>query len=304
MFNAIRIGEGMQFVTQIKSELTMEEIKSTLQSLQSKPLLELRTIDLVQLSIKGHYHGLYFFYKHDVLMYVGSCRSRTFLNRLPCHWDTFSDAWMNTLIQKIEKREDRTRVEIASDIMNNYALKVISVPQFQNSPNAKEANQNRKKELLKIERDLRYHLKPELNKAKSASLKSQVYYQAVLEIEESIQREIEEEVRLEAIDTSTTSLILMVNVTQWDDKKTMKENEEQAARTWNVSDKKIDAIEFLAAWKQDEVKKVWKVQGHYPQDGRFTFKLGEDVTHIYKTLIENEVGEGYRMYHTRRYIAF
>ena len=36
----------------------------------------------------------------------------------------------------------------------------------------------------------------------------------------------------------------------------------------------------------------------------FTFKLGEDVTHIYKTLIENKVGEGYRMYHTRRYIAF
>ena len=38
-------------------------------------------------------------------MYIGTCRSRTFFNRVVCHFDAYEHAWMNTLLRKVKDNQ-------------------------------------------------------------------------------------------------------------------------------------------------------------------------------------------------------
>jgi hypothetical protein len=49
--------------------------------------------------MSDHPNGLYFFFGGEplCLQYVGKCTSRSFVERIPSHFDQREDAWFNTL---------------------------------------------------------------------------------------------------------------------------------------------------------------------------------------------------------------
>ena len=54
-----------------------------------------------------HIHGVYFIYDHDNLIYVGMSSSRSFIERIPSHFDRRQKGWFNTLARKVfEKQPD------------------------------------------------------------------------------------------------------------------------------------------------------------------------------------------------------
>jgi hypothetical protein len=54
-------------------------------------------------------HGVYLFYKaggqSDELVYVGKATSRSFIERIPAHFDPREEAWMNSLTKKVRSCE-------------------------------------------------------------------------------------------------------------------------------------------------------------------------------------------------------
>ena len=52
-------------------------------------------------SLRDYPNGIYLFYKsggqRDELVYVGKATSRSFIERIPAHFDSREDAWMNSL---------------------------------------------------------------------------------------------------------------------------------------------------------------------------------------------------------------
>lgn len=65
--------------------------------LGARPLGELTLADLVPFSEVDRRAGLYVVFDHSVPVYVGSCRSQSFLVRLPAHLAAFEGDYLNTL---------------------------------------------------------------------------------------------------------------------------------------------------------------------------------------------------------------
>ena len=78
-------------------------------------------------------NGLYIFYRVDgplpVVMYVGKCTSRSFLERIPAHLESREECWFNTLSTRaLSSRDDITDLESASDYcLDNLAVAIIPI---------------------------------------------------------------------------------------------------------------------------------------------------------------------------------
>jgi hypothetical protein len=83
------------------SEQTLGTFESTLQGATTKALSDVTIGDLCSMS--EYPNGLYFFFDGNPrkLQYVGKCTSRSFVERIPAHFDQREDAWFNTLPKKL-----------------------------------------------------------------------------------------------------------------------------------------------------------------------------------------------------------
>ena len=78
-------------------------------------------------------NGLYIFYRVDgpmpIVMYVGKCTSRSFLERVPAHLESREVCWFNTLTKRaktLHNGEDPLTFEQASDhCLDNLAVAII-----------------------------------------------------------------------------------------------------------------------------------------------------------------------------------
>jgi len=86
------------------SHCTVAEFKDTLLKTSTKCVSRVTIFDLCSMS--EYPNGLYFFYSTNpkVLQYVGKCTSRSFIERVPSHFDQRENAWFNTLPKKLAKQ--------------------------------------------------------------------------------------------------------------------------------------------------------------------------------------------------------
>jgi hypothetical protein len=107
-------------------------------------------------------HGVYFIFDHNNLIYVGMASSRSFIERIPSHFDRRQKGWFNTLARKVfEKQPDTICNEsnvyspcfdLAVKKAVGYRLFILCIEHHEDIP--------------MIERMFRTLLEPELNTRK------------------------------------------------------------------------------------------------------------------------------------------
>lgn len=98
-------------------------------------------------------NGLYFFYDmHDVLLYVGKAASRSFIERIPAHFDIRPDAWFNTLPKRVMSVRTIAEYPAAHALALTFRLVLLGMKSQQSA--------------MKLEAALRDYMQPELNKSK------------------------------------------------------------------------------------------------------------------------------------------
>jgi len=101
-------------------------------------------------AVRDYPHGLYLlFSQQNTLWYVGKATSRSFIERLPAHFDVREDAWFNT-VSKYIKRDDKIHdYNSAIDFGLNLEVLLIGIKY--------------KAVSVRLEKVLRSYLKPRLN---------------------------------------------------------------------------------------------------------------------------------------------
>ena len=102
--------------------------------------------------------GVYIFFKQKKAIYVGKCSSRSFIERIPSHFDIRSKSWFNTLLKRIENPNKLKKFNYknildkeAHKALDNYSILLINFKK----PNKEKCRQ--------VEKILNICLKPELN---------------------------------------------------------------------------------------------------------------------------------------------
>lgn len=129
---------------------TLEEFAHRLQRLPKKPIGEVTISELC--AVAEHPNGLYFFFDDQGrLWYVGKATSRSFIERLPSHFDPRESSWFGTLPKKIMSVCSISRYEDAHALGLTLRLALLGV--------------DSKWAANRLENVLRSFLKPELNGA-------------------------------------------------------------------------------------------------------------------------------------------
>ncbi|WP_218154550.1 hypothetical protein [Nitrosomonas eutropha] len=139
--------------------MSYEECRADTLAIFSSRLLQLPKkrvgdVTLSELCSFSEYpNGLYFFFdEENHLWYVGKSTSRSFIERVPSHFDTREDAWFNTLPKKIMDVCSIGEYVDAHSLGLSLHLVLLGVKEKQTAIN--------------LEGALRDYLQPELNKAK------------------------------------------------------------------------------------------------------------------------------------------
>jgi hypothetical protein len=83
------------------SQLTPASFKQVIEATPTKAISEMTIGELC--SMADYPNGLYFIFGGNLrqLQYVGKCTSRSFIERIPAHFDQRKHAWFNTLPKKL-----------------------------------------------------------------------------------------------------------------------------------------------------------------------------------------------------------
>jgi len=127
---------------------TLGEFADLLRALPKKPV---GTVQLAELcSMPQHPNGLYFFYDdNDDLWYIGKSTGRSFIERIPSHFDQRPDAWFNTLPNRVLKTRNASSYADAHSRSLSLRLVLVGIKS--------------KSSVLKLERVLRAFMRPRLN---------------------------------------------------------------------------------------------------------------------------------------------
>jgi len=116
---------------------SFERLLTDLHNLPGKLVSSLSILDLYSLNNaqNGFGHGVYLFVRDSHVRYVGKNSSRTFLERIPAHFDFRVAGWFNTLVRaesevrpKSHKDKNKAFAEISNEILSTYKLKFIMFP--------------------------------------------------------------------------------------------------------------------------------------------------------------------------------
>lgn len=134
--------------------LTIKEIERRIDPSSAIKLDEIRLSDLVLYPGTG----IYLFYDaENKPRYIGSCLSRSFIERIPSHFDTRRGAYLNTVSKRMADSEKTVNDDLTSIVMSGLPklkLILIGIPC---------RSKHDKKIVQKVERDLIVKLRPDLN---------------------------------------------------------------------------------------------------------------------------------------------
>jgi hypothetical protein len=133
--------------------LTVEQFA---EKLASTPKKVVGSVSIAELCAPVEYpNGLYFYYdEKNFLQYIGKASSRSFVERIPSHFDQRFDAWFNTLPRRLMQRQGFTEYLAAHARALEMQLVFLGIK----SPGTKTIN--------KLETLLRSYLQPALNAGK------------------------------------------------------------------------------------------------------------------------------------------
>jgi len=124
--------------------------------LQNCPKKTVGSVQLSELcSMSDYPNGLYLFFdESNELWYVGKATSRSFIERVPAHFDQREDAWFNTLPKKFMAINETSGYRAAHARSLSLRLVLIGIKS--------------KETAVKFEQVLRSFLQPKLNPGKKA----------------------------------------------------------------------------------------------------------------------------------------
>jgi hypothetical protein len=135
---------------EIKSK-PVQEIEGFLKN-HGKPLKEVTIFNLIENNgvALNAVNGVYVFHDYNSFFYIGKCSSRSFVERIPSHFDIRPNGWFNTLLKYLcDYNNYDSFFDAAMFAKNNLLLVLITM---QDSVNCSEA-----------EKLLRLLLRPKLN---------------------------------------------------------------------------------------------------------------------------------------------
>lgn len=118
-------------------DLNFEQFLADIDKLPGKLVCTISVLDLFSLNNaqNGFGHGVYLFFRDSQVRYVGKNSSRTFLERIPAHFDIRADSWFNTLVRaesEVRRRSHNDKNKffgaICTQILSTYKLKFIMFP--------------------------------------------------------------------------------------------------------------------------------------------------------------------------------
>jgi len=121
--------------------------------LAHQPRKEVGTVQIRELCGPTTPHGVYVLFSSDgVLQYVGKTTSRSFIERIPAHFDSREFAWFNTLAKRMYEAHPEHDYQAALRAALSFEIVLIGVVDKQLA--------------MSLEMQLRTHLKPTLNPRK------------------------------------------------------------------------------------------------------------------------------------------
>jgi|GEM_PF-608468 hypothetical protein len=153
-------------------DISLKEIKIIIEGTDGLALRDLKMKDLSQFENKKIFPGLgiYIFRNTDSILYVGKTTSRSFIDRVPSHFDLRDASKMNTFLRKVHNSNLIEKVEVQSPeirndvfypafdyVFNNCSLILISFDELDEDWSV------RKNRINKFESILRNLLQPVTN---------------------------------------------------------------------------------------------------------------------------------------------
>jgi hypothetical protein len=104
------------------SKQTLGAFEATLQGATTKVLFDMTIGDLC--SVSEYPNGLYFCFDGNPrkLQYIGKCTARSFIERIPAHFDPRENAWFNTLPKKLAQKGTTYREALAKALQFHVLL--------------------------------------------------------------------------------------------------------------------------------------------------------------------------------------
>ena len=129
---------------------TLDEIRVRL---ESQPKKKIADVTLGELARTDKYpNGVYLMYSGSELWYVGKCTSRSFIERIPSHFDQREEAWFSTVPKRIRSFAQEP-ISYAGAHAQALELNLVLIGIHQTSV------------AKRLETALRSYLKPKLNTA-------------------------------------------------------------------------------------------------------------------------------------------
>ena len=130
----------------------MEQFAIRLRSMSKKVIGDVTVAELCAMT--DYPNGLYFFFdEDDLLQYVGKSSSRSFIERLPSHFDPRHDSWFNTLPKKLMLHAGFTEYLAAHSRGLELKVAILGI--------------NSRGTVNALETNLRSYLQPALNAARA-----------------------------------------------------------------------------------------------------------------------------------------
>ncbi|MDD5339154.1 MAG: hypothetical protein PHG35_07095 [Dehalococcoidales bacterium] len=105
------------------SNKTLSEVRNCIQKQHKKTIGDISIRELS--TMNGKPRGIYIFSDpSDItnILYVGKSTSRSFIERIPAHFDPRKEAWMNALPKKVQKSDNSTYDEALFKSLNFQVL--------------------------------------------------------------------------------------------------------------------------------------------------------------------------------------
>ncbi|MFZ1700142.1 MAG: hypothetical protein WBO10_09805 [Pyrinomonadaceae bacterium] len=81
-------------------------------------------------SVSAYPHGLYLLFgRENELCYIGKATSRSFIERIPSHFDPREEAWFNTLPRRVMRTQNISAYDAALEIGLSLQILLIGVQQ-------------------------------------------------------------------------------------------------------------------------------------------------------------------------------
>ncbi len=139
---------------------SLAEFATLLKQLPKKPIGSVTISELC--SVADYPNGIYFFFDDDdLLWYVGKATSRSFIERIPAHFDQRHDVWFNTIPKKIMKICEIDGYADAHRL--GLKLRIVLL------------GMNNRKATGKLENALRSFLQPKLNSKKAKNISGEIF---------------------------------------------------------------------------------------------------------------------------------